>query len=287
MGDGPTQLVGLLGRGLVPADQAIIIADDLGFTRGDGCFDATRVRGGGAGAVIDHLDLHLERFAASAARLGLPEPDSAQWRALIGEVVGAWRHDGEATLKIMLTRGAESSPGTTTGVLTLTRASSSFAQARQGIGVVTLSRGHAADAFADAPWLLGGVKSLSYAVNAAAKREASARGADDALFVSTDGYALEGTTSALIVRVGERLVTTPTGPTGILASVTQQVLFEAARAEGVDCGFELLSLDEVRAADGAWLASSVRGVCPVLQLDGMPLKHDPAWSSRVAEFAGF
>lgn len=31
---------------------------------------------------------------------------------------------------------------------------------------------------------------------------ASSRGADDALFVSTDGFALEGTTSALIVRVG-------------------------------------------------------------------------------------
>src|SRR5690625_3744673 len=66
--------------------------------------------------------------------------------------------------------------------------------------VVTLDRGLASTVVDTSPWLLPGAKTLSYAVNMAATREAVRRGAEDVLFVSTDGYALEGPTSTLLVR---------------------------------------------------------------------------------------
>lgn len=71
----------------------------------------------------------------------------------------------------------------------------------------------------------GRAKLLSYAVNAAAKREAGRHGDDDAPFVSADGYALEAPTAAVIVLRDGVLITTPPGVTGILDLITVRQLF--------------------------------------------------------------
>lgn len=284
--DRPDQVVALLGAGLIDRDVAVLLADDLGLTRGDGCFDATLVRRGEAAVEVFDLDAHLVRFARSARLLGLPEPDARAWRALVAQLVQAWTSPVEAVLKLMLTRGPESHPGEAVGVATLTALPDSTLQAREGIDVVTLSRGHASDAFRDAPWLLGGVKTLAYAVNTAATREARNRGADDALFVSTDGFALEGPTSALVVRRGNTLVTTPKGPTGILPSVTLARIFDRADRDGIATRHELVPTARLLDLDGAWLVSSVRGVAPIRHLDGHPVAQNHDWTRRLRAFSG-
>lgn len=277
----------VLGRGVVATAEPIATADDVGLVRGDGCFDAMRVLGGGPDAVVENLDAHLTRFAASAATLDLPF-DADAWRALIADAVASWPPAPEAVLKLVLTRGAESTPGVATGFLTITELDLAvMAQARAGIAVRTLGRGYASDAFADAPWLLGGAKLLSYAVNAAAKREAARRGDDDALFVSADGYALEAPTAAVVVLRDGVLITTPPGATGILDSITVRQIFAGAAAEGVRSRYELIPAEDLFTADGVWLASSIRGVCPVVRLDGRDLAVDAAWSARVAAWGGF
>ena len=40
---GTPQLVAVLGRGIVATAEPIATGDDLGLTRGDGCFDAMRL----------------------------------------------------------------------------------------------------------------------------------------------------------------------------------------------------------------------------------------------------
>jgi 4-amino-4-deoxychorismate lyase len=227
-----SHLVAVLGRGVVAdPDEPVLSAFDMGLTRGDGCFDATRIEVADDGSVhVDHLDAHLDRLVRSARALALPPVDLDAWRELVAEALAAWQRPGEAVLRVLLSRGSEwSGDHAPTGVLTIAPLPETSRVQRRGISVVTLSLGRRAEFGGETGWLLGGVKTLSYAVNMAAAREAARRGADDALFVSTEGLALEGPRSALIWRVGDHLVTTRVDGTGILASVTQASIFDEAR----------------------------------------------------------
>jgi 4-amino-4-deoxychorismate lyase len=280
------QIVAVLGTGVVPAGQPVIAADDLGLTRGDGIFDATRVVTDAEGrSEVEHLDRHLLRLTRSAQTMELPPPDVNGIFALVAEALARWTVPGEAALKIVHTRGLEhtATPAATT-LLTITETEPGR---RRPLAVVTLNRGYASTTFADAPWLLGGAKLLSYAVHTSARREAVRRGADDALFVSSDGYALEGPTSSLLWVAEGAVRTTPTGATGILGSVTIEVIEEWAADQGVRFEPALIRPGKLHSATGAWLASSVRGVCPIATLDGQALPTSDAWTDRLASAAGF
>lgn len=284
-------VVAVMGRGVVDADEPVVTADDLGLTRGDGCFDSARVvtDEAGQGAVVD-LPEHLDRLDRSAQAMGIDNFSADRWLALVADAVGAWTTPGEAVLKLVLTRGREWREAGPTGLVTITHRGPSVpagSVAPRSITAVTLTRGHPSDAFAGAPWLLGGVKTLSYVVNVAAVREAKRRGAEDVVFTTTDGYALDGPTSGLLVARDGVLLSTPTGATGILESVTVAAIFEAARADGFEARYELVPVDDLYTADGLWLVSSGRGPALVTALDGRPLRVDPDLATRVAGYAGF
>jgi 4-amino-4-deoxychorismate lyase len=282
--------VGVLGTGLVDPRTPVLHPDDLGLTRGDGCFEATRVRTDTDGTHrVDHLAQHLDRFDASCAGLDLPPVERAGWQQLIDEVLASWRHPGEAMLKLMLSRGRESVPGgPITGLVTLTSMSpETLRQRREGVDAITLCRGLGSQSFADARWLLGGIKTLSYAVNVAATREALRRGAQDVIFTSTDGYLLEAPTATLVWLAGRRLRSTRWDGTGVLASITQQALFEAAGRDGLDTEYCLGTVEDLHATDGVWLVSSGRGIAQVRSLDGRPLAVSAASTARLCELAGF
>jgi 4-amino-4-deoxychorismate lyase len=270
----------------VDAGQPVVRADDAGLTRGDGCFEGCRVRVGPDGrAAIDKLEAHLARMARSAASLEI-EFDEDAWRALIGAALASWAGPDEAAAKLLLTRGR---PGERpTGFVAIGPLPADYPrQRRDGLRVVTLARGIASDAFADAPWLLGGVKSLSYAINMAAQREAVRRGADDALFVSADGIVLEAPTGSVVWSVGRMLHTTPIGATGILAGTTQRLLFARAESSGWQTAATLATVDDLQAADVVWLVGSVRGPVDVVELDGKPRGRRPGVDAEIRRLAGF
>lgn len=146
---------------------------------------------------------------------------------------------------------------------------------RDGIRAVVLDRGYRSDIASTAPWLLQGAKTLSYALNKAALREAARRGADDVIFVSTDGIVLEGPTANVLVRQGD-LFRTPRTDLGILAGTTQAAVFGTLAELGHPTEEAVLSPDDLRTADGVWLLSSGRLMAPVRELDGAPLPVDRA-----------
>jgi 4-amino-4-deoxychorismate lyase len=237
---------------------------DLGITRGDGIFDAFSLSKGRTHSV----DAHLRRFAASAAQLDLPTPDAVAWRSAIDAVAAEIRELPEATIKIVMTRGIEGDPDARpTGWVYGWPAPDHTAARTTGVSVVTLDRGYRHDAEQASPWLLLGAKSLSYAVNKAVMREAARRGADDVIFVSSDGFVLEGPSSSVLFRRGNTLWTPGTG-IGILEGTTQGDLFAWAAQQGMETGFQLLTPAELATADAIWLVSSGRHVAPVKALDG-------------------
>src|SRR5690606_15054619 len=149
-----------------------------------------------------------------------------------------------------------------------------FTEARTvGIRVVTLDRGLRHDVDQTSPWLLAGAKTLSYAINRAVQREALRRGADDAIFVSSDGVLLEGPTSSVVYRIDGVLITPGTG-LGILEGTTQASLFEYAASIGMPTEYRLAGPDDLARADAIWLVSSVRHAAPVRELDGRAVPVD-------------
>lgn len=241
---------------------------DLGATRGDGIFESISV-GAGVPQALDH---HLRRFSSSAAKLDLPAPDEEAWRAAIDAVVAELDPQRDAWVKLVLTRGIEGE-GRPTGWVYAAYAGDFSAARTDGIRVITLDRGYRHDVEITSPWLLAGAKTLSYAVNRSVFREAARRNADDVIFVSSDGYVLEGPTSTVLYRRGDRLMSPGTG-LGILDGTTQANVFRYAEGIGLSTGFELLTPTELALSDDIWLVSSVRHLAPVRELDGEPRAID-------------
>jgi 4-amino-4-deoxychorismate lyase len=259
----------------VPADEPVVTAFDQGLGRGDGVFESVAVSGAGT----PHLDPHLVRMAGSAALLDLADPGRPVWRALVDAVLADWPADVEGVCRLFLTRGlGEGLPPTALALLSPVPAEV-VRQRTEGVSVVSLGLGVAADFRAQAPWLLGGAKTLSYAVNMAALRHAHSAGADDVVFTSSDGQLLEGPTSTVVWAAGGTLHTPPL-ETGILPGTTVVRLFERAEDDGWPTAYVPGTVDDLHAADAVWLLSGVRLAATVHTLDGVR-RHDAGLTSRV------
>lgn len=268
-------------------DAPLLHADDLAAVRGDGIFETLLVRDGRACLV----ESHLRRLVASAKSLQLPEPDVAAWRSAIDLATQQWtaQEDSEAALRLVYSRGRETGSPPTAYVSVSPLPGRITTVRRDGVSVLTLDRGLPAAAADTMPWLLAGAKTLSYAMNMAALRHAADQGADDVVFVSSDGFILEGPRSTVVIATdsvdgaeGRMCLLTPPPWYPILRGTTQQALFEVARAKGYDCDYRALRPADLAAAQGVWLISAITLAARVHTLDGEPLPH-PKLAADVAE----
>jgi 4-amino-4-deoxychorismate lyase len=267
------------GPGVVDGARPALDPLDLALVRGDAVFEALRTYGGRPFRLREHLD----RLAASAAALELDLPGGLEELALraVAEAGG-----DDAVLRLICTRGPEGpgeprrgSPGdredagdggpAAFAICTAIPASFETDRAR-GLRLVLLTT--AADPLvrAASPWLLPGVKSISYATNMAAQRAGRARGADDAVLVGLGGELLEAPTASLWWRSGQILFT-PSLDLGILAGITRAVLAGLAPTLGLKVLEGVYTAEDLTGADEAFLSSSTREVMPVVEVDGTPI----------------
>lgn len=220
--------------------NAVIPATDDGLLRGDGVFEVIRVYAGRPFG----LEAHLDRLEASAAAIAL-EVDRP---ALESDVALALdESEGfDAALRIVSTRGGHR--------LILIEELPERAPTASMASVT----------YEPNP-ILEGVKSLSYAANMHATRIARSRGADEALFVRADGTVLEAPTAAIFWSDGDGLCT-PALANGILASITR-----AAIVDALEVSESSFTLEALKGAREAFLASTTREVHPVSAIDGAEL----------------
>ncbi|UHJ57011.1 aminodeoxychorismate lyase [Mycolicibacterium fortuitum] len=275
MASSPAVLVTLDGK-IHDPNAPLLHADDLAAVRGDGVFETLLVRDGRPCL----LEAHLARLTQSAKMLDLLEPELDGWRTAVALAAELWAsaNDGDGVLRLVYSRGRESGGPTTAFVTVGALADRVAGVRRDGLAAITLDRGLPLGA-GDMPWLAAGAKTLSYAVNMAALRHAERHGAGDVIFVSSDGYLLEGPRSTVVIateeRDGQPLLLTPPPWYPILRGTTQRALFEVARNKGYDCDFRALKPADLLTAQGVWLVSSITLAARVHTLDGQRLPDAP------------
>jgi len=247
------QLASLDGA-LGPAAEARIPVTDEGLLRGDGAFEALRLYGGRPFALEDHY----ARLARSCAGMRL-EPDFAALRAEVDALLEA-AGPVDAVLRIVVTRGGRR-------IALLEPVPHRPPVARVGTIRYAPAR------------VLDGLKTLSYGANMLATRLAKEQGYDEALLVTPHGRVLEGPTwSFFWARDGELL--TPPLEDRILASITRaRIIAESGAVE------EPCTLEDLGAAQEAFMASSVREILPIAAIDDLELPAAPGPVTQAAREA--
>ena len=257
---------------------------DRGLLYGEGVFETLHLRPDGPWL----LDAHLDRLTRSAALLELPPPAHEELADLALRAARAWhatedtpaaartRTAGEeGALRLIVTRAA--TYATVAAVPAAVRR-----ERREGIRLITADTGMTSRP----PWSLAAAKTISYAENLAARRWAQSRGADDVLWLRTDGHVLEAPTASLIWLTGTTLCTVPAAETGILPGTTAAHLLAHAADVGLNPAERMITAAELATTDAIWLASSLRGLAEARTLDGTR-RPVSSWTPRLLTLLGF
>lgn len=212
-----SSMVWLNGR-LVSAGEARLSVFDRGFTLADGIFETLRARG----SHIMWLADHLARLRNGAATLGIEVSfdDAAIGKGLIG--LAAQAGQTESTLRLTLSRGPSERRGLwpqgdavkPTMLATLSAWSPPPLRQRFVIAQTTCRNERSP---------LSRIKSLNYADNILARREAAAKGAEDALMLNTKDRLACATVGNVFLRIGGVWFTPPVED-GVLPGLARQRL---------------------------------------------------------------
>ncbi len=113
---------------------------------------------------------------------------------------------------------------------------------------------------------LAGIKHLNRLENVLARAEWQDPAIAEGLLLDREGAVIGGTMSNLFVVESNTLATPELGLCGV-AGVTRKLVMEACARLGIVCRVERISLERLRAADGAFLVNSLIGLWPVRALD--------------------
>ena len=109
-------------------------------------------------------------------------------------------------------------------------------------------------------------KSLNFLENLLAKREAEDKGAEEAILLNTQGYLAEGAISNIFLLKDKKIVT-PSLNSGILPGITRQTILEICATLKIPLEERKVKLDELLAAEEAFLTNSLMEIMPLTRVD--------------------
>ena len=272
---------------LVGADERHLSAFDRGFQLGDGVFETLRARAGRPAELAEHL----ERLRRSADGLDIPLDDTLE-AALGGGIAallaadGLDGPDGDASIRITVSRGEMAGrgllPPEATNPTAVIQAwpvpppPADHLERGLHLSVSSVRR--------DPENPLAPLKTTSRADYVFARLEARRAGADDALFLTTDGHISEATSANIFLVRGKELATPALG-CAILPGTTRTWLLRWAGDVGLASVEGWLTTADLANADEAFLCSSVAGVLPVTRFEDRPIGEGlpGPWTQRARD----
>ena len=249
---------------LLPANRAVIRADDSAFREGRGCLTTLRIAAGQPRFAARHV-MRL-RNGAKALRLG--ELAEATIRRAIADLAEVAFPDGEGVVRLQVSRDADG----TTHLVGIARELGNDPSEWSAV-IAALPHGGAS--------LDDGIKVSSRIALSLAAEDARAAGVDEAIFLGATGHLIEGSSSNLFVGSGDGALWTPPIASGAVAGIARSLALE--RIPEIE--ERAISKPELLAAEELIAVNAVRGARPITRLNDRKVGsgRPGPWGLRLAE----
>lgn len=253
---------------IIPEEKALLPFTDRGVLFGDGLFETLRAYQGKP----FRLGRHLERMEEGCRLLRLPPPPGEEeMRGILEELYRRNVAEGDGYVRITMTGGpfdgtrslARSGP---CNLHVVVKPFQPYPEEwyRRGVRLAVSGIRRNEHSF------LSRVKSNNYLASLAARQEALDRGADDAVLLNTSGHLCEAPTSNIfLVRDGK--VCTPAVDCGLLPGITRQAVLELCTRLRLPAEEGRFRLEDLLAAEEAFLTVSTGEIVPVAEVEGTPI----------------
>lgn len=264
----------------LPIEQATISVLDRGFLFSDALYEVIAIY---RMTAID-TEIHLARLNAGLAAIGIHPPlTSEQWQNIFYQLLIKNPHAAHVgSLYIQVTRGSQPQRHhpipeiyTPTVLVLCERSNPPDASVlARGFSAITLDDNRRADCSYKACGLLPNILAHQQALNAHAEQAIYMR----------NGFAIEGTSSNLMIIHQGCLITPPEQP-GMLMGVTRQIFLDIARSNGIPTQEMNISAEMLLQASEVFLTGSIKEMYPVVRINDQAIgdeKPGPYWHRLMA-----
>ena len=246
---------------LLSVEEPVVPAVSRGLMYGDGCFETLRSYEGS----FLHMQEHLKRFESAAYFLEINFPAFFKEKNLRSSLEKLLIENGieseDAVLRFQLWRGggrgyqADQQTATHFSVI-----ASKLPEIKESVKLAFVETKRIPNTSLPSSFKLS--NNINYMT---AARQASEKGADDALMQTVDGFISETTIANLFWFDGD-IIYTPSTDCDLLPGITRKVLISLIEKLGYEIKQGKFKPPELLEAQAVWICNSVREILPVAEV---------------------